>query len=211
MYCSIASFIWVKDQSSSTTIWSWSWIFMRKYKLTHLGGARCQDFIASGSIVWEMNDVEGLIWSDFHTNVRRLSMAGFAVVADYVVVVLMLVVPAGIGVYYVWVNRGQGSSGDFLTGGHTLTALPSVSLCLTALSHRAEVTADRLHTGVQCMNNLFLTSHCVSDPACCILFFKQENPSSMWWDVFTSLCLNGVFLAQSIYSFIFCWLVLLIT
>uniref|UniRef100_A0AAQ4P9N3 Solute carrier family 5 member 8 n=1 Tax=Gasterosteus aculeatus aculeatus TaxID=481459 RepID=A0AAQ4P9N3_GASAC len=65
---------------------------------------------------------------------------------DYVVFALMLLVSAAVGVYYAWVDRGQGSSGDFLTGGRRLTALP-VSLSLTAsfmsaitvLSNPAEV------------------------------------------------------------------------
>ncbi|KAF7206937.1 sodium-coupled monocarboxylate transporter 1-like [Nothobranchius furzeri] len=54
--------------------------------------------------------------------------AGSFGIADYAVFVLMLVVSAGIGVYYAWMDR---SSGEFLTGGRTLTALP-VSMSLTA-------------------------------------------------------------------------------
>ncbi|XP_067438038.1 sodium-coupled monocarboxylate transporter 1 isoform X1 [Thunnus thynnus] len=73
-------------------------------------------------------------------------VAGSFVVADYVVFALMLVVSAGVGVYYAWSDRGQESSGDFLMGGRRLTALP-VSLSLTAsfmsaitvLSNPAEV------------------------------------------------------------------------
>uniref|UniRef100_A0AAQ4PVY2 Solute carrier family 5 member 8 n=1 Tax=Gasterosteus aculeatus aculeatus TaxID=481459 RepID=A0AAQ4PVY2_GASAC len=73
------------------------------------------------------------------------AVASFAV-TDYVVFALMLLVSAAVGVYYAWVDRGQGSSGDFLTGGRRLTALP-VSLSLTAsfmsaitvLSNPAEV------------------------------------------------------------------------
>lgn len=78
-------------------------------------------------------------------------MSGNAVVgsfeaADYVVFAVMLVVSAAVGVYYAWADRGQSSSGDFLTGGRRLTALP-VSLSLTAsfmsaitvLSNPAEV------------------------------------------------------------------------
>uniref|UniRef100_H2LYA4 Solute carrier family 5 member 8 n=1 Tax=Oryzias latipes TaxID=8090 RepID=H2LYA4_ORYLA len=66
--------------------------------------------------------------------------------ADYVVFALMLVVSAAVGFYYAWTDRSQSSSGDFLTGGRRLTALP-VSLSLTAsfmsaitvLSNPAEV------------------------------------------------------------------------
>ncbi|CAK6949749.1 sodium-coupled monocarboxylate transporter 1 [Scomber scombrus] len=73
-------------------------------------------------------------------------IAGSFVVADYVVFALMLVVSAAVGVYYAWSDRGQKSSGDFLMGGRSLTALP-VSLSLTAsfmsaitvLSNPAEV------------------------------------------------------------------------
>nr|XP_019947839.1 PREDICTED: sodium-coupled monocarboxylate transporter 1-like [Paralichthys olivaceus] len=58
-------------------------------------------------------------------------VAGSLVAADYVVFVLLLVVSAAIGIYYAWVNRGQGNSREFLTGGRRLTALP-VSMSLTA-------------------------------------------------------------------------------
>lgn len=76
------------------------------------------------------------------------AVASFAV-TDYVVFALMLLVSAAVGVYYAWVDRGQGSSGDFLTGGRRLTALP-VSLSLTAsfmsaitvLSNPAEVRLE---------------------------------------------------------------------
>lgn len=68
------------------------------------------------------------------------------VALDYVVFALMLVVSAAVGIYFAWTDRGQSSSGDFLTGGRRLTALP-VSLSLTAsfmsaitvLSNPAEV------------------------------------------------------------------------
>ncbi|XP_028274985.1 sodium-coupled monocarboxylate transporter 1-like [Parambassis ranga] len=73
-------------------------------------------------------------------------VAGSFMAADYVVIAIMLVVSAGIGVYYAWTSRAQRSSEEFLTGGRKLTALP-VSLSLTAsfmssitvLSHPAEV------------------------------------------------------------------------
>ncbi|XP_068163616.1 sodium-coupled monocarboxylate transporter 1-like [Antennarius striatus] len=58
-------------------------------------------------------------------------VAGSLVAADYVVFALMLVVSTSIGVYFVWANRGQESSRDFLTGGRILTAFP-VSISLTA-------------------------------------------------------------------------------
>ncbi|KAM4614700.1 sodium-coupled monocarboxylate transporter 1 [Polymixia lowei] len=59
-------------------------------------------------------------------------VVGSFVAGDYVVFALMLVVSAAIGVYYAWVDRrGPGSSGDFLTGGRGLTAVP-VSLSLSA-------------------------------------------------------------------------------
>lgn len=72
--------------------------------------------------------------------------AGSFAGADYTVFALMLVVSAAVGVYYAWADRGQRSSGDFLMGGRSLTALP-VSLSLTAsfmsaitvLSNPAEV------------------------------------------------------------------------
>uniref|UniRef100_A0A3B3D7E2 Solute carrier family 5 member 8 n=1 Tax=Oryzias melastigma TaxID=30732 RepID=A0A3B3D7E2_ORYME len=67
-------------------------------------------------------------------------------VTNYVVFALMLGVSACIGVYFAWVDRRKNSSGDFLTAGRTLTALP-VSMSLTAsamsaitvLSNPAEV------------------------------------------------------------------------
>lgn len=73
--------------------------------------------------------------------------------ADYVVFAVMLVVSAAVGVYYAWADRGPSSSGDFLTGGRRLTALP-VSLSLTAsfmsaitvLSNPAEVRILQMHT-----------------------------------------------------------------
>ncbi|XP_017285382.1 sodium-coupled monocarboxylate transporter 1 isoform X2 [Kryptolebias marmoratus] len=73
-------------------------------------------------------------------------VAGSFVALDYVVFALMLVVSAAVGVYFAWTDRGQTNSGDFLTGGRRLTALP-VSLSLTAsfmsaitvLSNPAEV------------------------------------------------------------------------
>lgn len=50
---------------------------------------------------------------------------------DYVVFTLMLVVSAGIGVYYAFAGGGQSSSADFLVGGRSMTAVP-VALSLTA-------------------------------------------------------------------------------
>ncbi|XP_067283029.1 sodium-coupled monocarboxylate transporter 1 isoform X2 [Pseudorasbora parva] len=50
---------------------------------------------------------------------------------DYVVFTLMLVVSAGVGVYYAFAGGGQSSSADFLVGGRSMTALP-VALSLTA-------------------------------------------------------------------------------
>lgn len=71
--------------------------------------------------------------------------------ADYVVFAVMLLVSAAVGVYYAWVDRGQRSSSDFLTGGRRLTALP-VALSLTAsfmsaitvLSNPAEVRVHKI-------------------------------------------------------------------
>uniref|UniRef100_A0A8C5FMP9 Solute carrier family 5 member 8 n=1 Tax=Gadus morhua TaxID=8049 RepID=A0A8C5FMP9_GADMO len=60
-----------------------------------------------------------------------LPAVGSFVAADYVVFALMLLVSAAVGVYYAWVDRSQGSTGDFLMGGRSLTAVP-VSLSLTA-------------------------------------------------------------------------------
>ncbi|CAL8318762.1 unnamed protein product [Lota lota] len=56
---------------------------------------------------------------------------GSFVAADYVVFALMQLVSAVVGVYYAWVDRDRGSTGDFLMGGRSLTAVP-VSLSLTA-------------------------------------------------------------------------------
>uniref|UniRef100_A0AAY5F2M0 Solute carrier family 5 member 8 n=1 Tax=Electrophorus electricus TaxID=8005 RepID=A0AAY5F2M0_ELEEL len=50
---------------------------------------------------------------------------------DYVVFVFMLVISAGIGVYYAFIQGGQHSSRDYLVGGRSLTAVP-VALSLTA-------------------------------------------------------------------------------
>lgn len=58
------------------------------------------------------------------------SAASFSV-WDYVVFALMLVISAGIGVYYAFSGRGQSSSADFLVGGRSMTAVP-VALSLTA-------------------------------------------------------------------------------
>ncbi|XP_074554906.1 sodium-coupled monocarboxylate transporter 1 [Halichoeres trimaculatus] len=79
---------------------------------------------------------------------QELQWVGLALfsVLNYVVFAFMLVVSAAVGVYYAWAGRGQRSSGDFLTGGRSLTGLP-VSLSLTAsfmsaitvLSNPAEV------------------------------------------------------------------------
>lgn len=75
------------------------------------------------------------------------------VALDYVVFALMLVVSAAVGIYFAWTDRGQSNSGDFLTGGRRLTALP-VSLSLTAsfmsaitvLSNPAEVRPAHSHS-----------------------------------------------------------------
>lgn len=58
-------------------------------------------------------------------------VAGSFVALDYVVFALMLVASAAVGVYFAWTDRRRTSSGDFLTGGRRMTALP-VSLSLTA-------------------------------------------------------------------------------
>uniref|UniRef100_A0A9J7YD27 Solute carrier family 5 member 8 n=1 Tax=Cyprinus carpio carpio TaxID=630221 RepID=A0A9J7YD27_CYPCA len=58
------------------------------------------------------------------------SAASFSV-WDYVVFTLMLVISAGIGVYYAFSGRGQSSSADFLVGGRSMTAVP-VALSLSA-------------------------------------------------------------------------------
>nr|XP_055047428.1 sodium-coupled monocarboxylate transporter 1 isoform X1 [Misgurnus anguillicaudatus] len=50
---------------------------------------------------------------------------------DYVVFTLMLVISAGIGLYFAFTGRGQRSSADFLVGGRSMTAVP-VALSLTA-------------------------------------------------------------------------------
>uniref|UniRef100_H3C3W4 Solute carrier family 5 member 8 n=1 Tax=Tetraodon nigroviridis TaxID=99883 RepID=H3C3W4_TETNG len=88
--------------------------------------------------------------------------------ADYVVFAVMLVVSAAVGVYYAWADRGPSSSGDFLTGGRRLTALP-VSLSLTAsfmsaitvLSNPAEVYrygANIVFYGVSYVITMVVTS-----------------------------------------------------
>lgn len=61
---------------------------------------------------------------------KMSSVASFSV-WDYVVFTLMLVISAGIGVYYAFSGRGQSSSADFLVGGRSMTAVP-VALSLTA-------------------------------------------------------------------------------
>ncbi|KAI2665546.1 Sodium-coupled monocarboxylate transporter 1 [Labeo rohita] len=58
------------------------------------------------------------------------SAASFSV-WDYVVFTLMLLISAGIGVYYAFAGGGQSSSADFLVGGRSMTAVP-VALSLTA-------------------------------------------------------------------------------
>ncbi|KAI7792185.1 putative sodium-coupled monocarboxylate transporter 1, partial [Triplophysa rosa] len=50
---------------------------------------------------------------------------------DYVVFTLMLVISAGIGLYFAFTGGGQRSSADFLVGGRSMTAVP-VALSLTA-------------------------------------------------------------------------------
>lgn len=93
--------------------------------------------------------VEGLsVISSFVLTFTK--MPHVSAVASFVVFALILVVTVGTGVYYTWVNRGQRSSRDSLTGGHSLTTLP-VSLSLTdsylsavvVLTNPAEVTAHR--------------------------------------------------------------------
>ncbi|RVE56322.1 hypothetical protein OJAV_G00219980 [Oryzias javanicus] len=80
-------------------------------------------------------------------------------VTNYVVFALMLGVSACIGVYFAWVDRRKNSSGDFLTAGRTLTALP-VSMSLTAsamsaitvLSNPAEVYRFGAIFGLFCIS-----------------------------------------------------------
>ncbi len=61
----------------------------------------------------------------------KMSGAASFSVWDYVVFTLMLVISAGIGVYYAFSGRGQSSSADFLVGGRSMNAVP-VALSLTA-------------------------------------------------------------------------------
>lgn len=68
--------------------------------------------------------------SDIQTCTKMSSGPSFSV-WDYVVFTLMLVVSAGIGVYYAFAGGGQSSSADFLVGGRSMTAVP-VALSLTA-------------------------------------------------------------------------------
>lgn len=86
-------------------------------------------------------------------------MVGSFQAADYVVFAVMLMISAAVGVYFAWTDRGQSSSGDFLTGGRRLTALP-VSLSLTAsfmsaitvLSNPAEVRIYQTHKDCATIN-----------------------------------------------------------
>lgn len=50
---------------------------------------------------------------------------------DYMVFGLMLLISAVIGVYYAYVGRGGQSSGDFLIGGRSMSAVP-VAMSLSA-------------------------------------------------------------------------------
>ncbi|XP_034079010.1 sodium-coupled monocarboxylate transporter 1 [Gymnodraco acuticeps] len=89
-------------------------------------------------------------------------VVGSFVAADYLVFALMLLVSAAVGVYYAWTDRGQQSSGDFLMGGRSLTALP-VSLSLTAsfmsaitvLSNPAEVYRYGANIGFYALSYIF--------------------------------------------------------
>lgn len=77
---------------------------------------------------------------------RESVVAGSFVAADYVVFAVMLAVSAAVGVYFAWTDRRQRSSGDFLTGGRRMSALPvalslsaSFMSAITVLSNPAEV------------------------------------------------------------------------
>lgn len=50
---------------------------------------------------------------------------------DYVVFAAVLVISAGIGIYYAFAGRGKTTSKEFLTGARSMTAVP-VALSLTA-------------------------------------------------------------------------------
>lgn len=76
-----------------------------------------------------------------------LSPVGSFSAWDYVVFSVMLLVSAAIGLYYAYVGRhGSQSSGDFLTGGRSMTAVPlamslsaSFMSAITVLATPAEV------------------------------------------------------------------------
>ncbi|KAJ0056908.1 hypothetical protein NL108_000698 [Boleophthalmus pectinirostris] len=81
------------------------------------------------------------------------------VFGDYVVFALMLLMSAAVGVYYAWTDRHRQSSGDFLMGGRTLSALPvamsltaSFMSAITVLSTPAEVYRYGSIIGFSCIS-----------------------------------------------------------
>uniref|UniRef100_A0A3B3HJR0 Solute carrier family 5 member 8 n=1 Tax=Oryzias latipes TaxID=8090 RepID=A0A3B3HJR0_ORYLA len=117
-------------------------------------------------------------------------------VTDYVVFTLMLGASACIGVYFAWVDRRKKSSGNFLTGGRTLTALP-VSMSLTAstmsaiavLSNPAEVYRFGAIFGLFCIS-YFLGAVITSEiflPVFYRLGFTSTYEVSLVFWIFVSL------------------------
>ncbi|KAM4748822.1 sodium-coupled monocarboxylate transporter 1 [Rhinophrynus dorsalis] len=64
-------------------------------------------------------------------NMGSSSGIGFFTPWDYAIFAAVLLISAGIGVYYAFAGRGKDTSQEFLTGGRSMTALP-VALSLTA-------------------------------------------------------------------------------
>ncbi|XP_056425376.1 sodium-coupled monocarboxylate transporter 1-like isoform X1 [Hyla sarda] len=103
---------------------------------------------------------------------------------DYVVLAAVLLISAGIGIYYAFAGRGKTTSKEFLTGAKTMTALP-VALSLTA-SFMSAVTilgtpADVYRFGA--MYSIFAISYALVVIICAEIFlpvFYRLNISSTY-------------------------------
>lgn len=135
-------------------------------------------------------------------------VAGSFMVGDYVVFALMLMVSAAVGVFYAWTDRDQKSSGDFLMGGRTLTALPvamslaaSFMSAITVLSNPAEVYHYGANIGFYALS--YLMTMIVTSEIFLPVFYRLAITSTyeyleLRFNRTTRLLGTGLFIVQTI-------------
>lgn len=140
------------------------------HTLTHLGDEWCQNCF---KIMWNDSFIKFLVWLPPECQVTLWYLA--PLFSHWWCMVAL-------GVYYAWVNRGQGSSRDFLTRGATVWQL-CLSTCALSDSYLSAILVLANPAVVRLEQIDFLTGHFVSDPACWILtcnifFLKWKSMKS---------------------------------